>query len=532
MLMAGIFRQIGGRYPKRSAFDLSHDYKFTCDIGKLIPILSKEAIPGDYWQIGNEVVVRLQPLASPIMHELNVYVHYYFVPHRILWKYWEDFITGGKDGDFAVSVPAYSFNSLGAPSGSPSTTAEGSLWDYLGYPTVSSTPSTSYRPRCFRQRAYNLIWYEYYRDQNLARKDTHYQLINDFYTADDHYHTVVDVPHSSYIYNRCWEKDYFTSALPSQQRGSPVALPIRGSVPLDFSNAVATSTGLTSLANVQTGYFSGDPGYRLADGSPVGQNIRNALNKGVGDLSNASSFDVNEMRLAFQIQRWMELNMRAGARYTEFLKAHYAAFPRDERLMRPEYIGGSKSPVIISEVLQTSATEAASPQGTMSGHGITVDMNFCCKYRVQEHGTIMGIMSVIPRTAYQQGIPREDNLRTKYDYFFPEFQHLGEQEVRNSEIYANYTNLDDSIFGYQGRYNEYRYAPSRVAGEMRSSLNYWHMGRIFANRPYLNHSFVQCVVDKRNFLVQNSHSLLVNFANRIRAVRPMVRDPSPGLIDH
>jgi hypothetical protein len=255
-------------------------------------------------------------------------------------------------------------------------------------------------------------------------------------------------------------------------------------------------------------------------------------------MSAAATFDVSDLRLAFQIQKWMERNARAGVRYTEFLRAHFGVAPRDERLQRPEYIGGSKSPIIISEVLQTSQSTqgtAGSPQGNMAGHGLTADRTRAARYRVSEYGWILGIMSVMPRTAYQQGVNRQFLRRTKFDHYFAEFAHLSEQAIENVELVAtNDENYNAGIFGYQGRYDELRYMPSRVCGNMRQLYDYWHLGRKFSltSPPLLNEEFIKCVPDKRIFAVQNEDGLIVNVANIIRAVRPMPIMSNPGLIDH
>ena len=217
----------------------------------------------------------------------------------------------------------------------------------------------------------------------------------------------------------------------------------------------------------------------------VGQdNLYRVFNENTVDLSSASTFNVADLRLAFQIQKWMERNARAGARYTESLRAHFGVSPRDDRLQRPEYIGGSKSPVIVSEVLQTSSSDATSPQGNMAGHGVSVASTFCGKYRATEHGLIMGIMSIMPRTMYQQGMDRQWLRRSRYDFYFPEFANLSEQAILNCELYATAVEATNkAIFGYQGRYDEMRTKRNMVCGQMRSTFDYWHLGRIFQVSP-------------------------------------------------
>ena len=272
-------------------------------MAQLIPVMCDEVVPGDVFKIGNQAVVRFQPLGAPILHEINMYVHYFFVPYRILWDDWEDFISGGVDGQFADPVPEWE----------PTLTTEGSLWDFFGFP-VGVDPDGAY-PLDFPRRAYNFVYNEYYRDENLQ---TEVALTNEK------------------ILNRGWEKDYLTSALPWQQRGTAPALPIAGTTSAKWPGSdYGVSNNLTFKA----------PAYPNAlDGSLA------VFNNNTVDLSTASTFDIADLRLAFQIQKWMERNARAGVRYTEFLRAHFGVSPRDERLQRPEYIGGSKAPCIISEV--------------------------------------------------------------------------------------------------------------------------------------------------------------------------------------
>ncbi|MDR2602610.1 MAG: hypothetical protein LBC53_09215 [Spirochaetaceae bacterium] len=537
-----IFNNVGSLRPGHSMFDLSYEKKFTCDMGRLIPILCEEAVPGDLWKIGNEVVIRFQPMLSPILHEVNVYVHYFFVPYRLLWDDWEDFITGGEDGDFNVPLPRWSpiYNQIG------------SLWDYFGFPTGVS-PDELHRPLDFPLRAYNFVWNEYYRDENIMP-----EIVN-LYTESN-----LDLPAnlggpSLGLHFRCWEKDYFTSALPWQQRGTAPGLPLytlpsnaeytsfSGSHPSSFTGSSASMLeyynepfigliGATSLANanILTTFFKGN-------GTSADINFQNNVKAGFSnntvDLANhvLAGFNIADLRLAFQLQKWLERNARAGARYTEFLLSHFGVAPRDERLDRPEYIGGSRSPCIISEVLQTSASSAGStPQGNMSGHGIVVDKRFVAKYRVQEFGLILGLMSVMPRSAYQQGIDRQWLRRTKFDFPFPEFVNLSEQAVERAEIYlADNEASNSAVFGYQGRFDELRIKRDMVCGLMRDpSFSTWHLGRIFSSSPNLNADFLRCVPDKRIFQVPTQPGLIVSFGNVINAFRPIPYIAEPGLIDH
>ena len=498
MSRRNVFSEVGGLHPRRSVFDLSYEKKLTCDMAQLIPVMCDEVVPGDVFKIGNQAVVRFQPLVAPILHEINMYVHYFFVPYRILWDDWEDFISGGVDGQFADPIPEWD----------PTLTTEGSLWDFFGFP-VGVDPNGAY-PLDFPRRAYNLVYNEYYRDENLQ---TEVALTNET------------------ILNRAWEKDYFTSALPWQQRGTAPALPISGSTSAVFSSGMISANG--GLMTVQ--YNSSAGGNNLYGAGINPSNIKAALDRNVVDLSNASTFDIADLRLAFQIQKWMERNARAGVRYTEFLRAHFGVSPRDERLQRPEYIGGSKAPCIISEVLQTSSTDSTTPQGNLAGHGITVSDAYCGKYHAQEFGLIIGIMSIMPRSAYSQGIDKQWLRKTKYDFYFPEFANLSEQAILNAEICATGTlSHNQDIFGYQGRYDEMRTKNSQIVSGMRTTFDYWHLGRQFdtGSPPVLNEDFIKCVPRKDIFAVPSEPGLIVNFANIIKAFRPLPYMAVPGLIDH
>ena len=384
------------------------------------------------------------------------------------------------------------------------------LWDFFGFP-VGVDPDGAY-PLDFPRRAYNLVYNEYYRDENLQ---TEVALTNET------------------ILNRAWEKDYFTSSLPWQQRGTAPALPISGTTSAVWPSNIFSNSG-GGVAAGFTPSTSPYVGFFVPDANAV-INARASLNANTVDLSTASTFDIADLRLAFQIQKWMERNARAGVRYTEFLRAHFGVSPRDERLQRPEYIGGSKAPCIISEVLQTSSTDSTTPQGNLAGHGITVSDAYCGKYHAQEFGLIIGIMSIMPRSAYSQGIDKQWLRKTKYDFYFPEFANLSEQAILNAEICATgNSSHNQDIFGYQGRYDEMRTKNSQIVSGMRTTFDYWHLGRQFniGSPPVLNEDFIKCVPRKDIFAVPSEPGLIVNFANIIKAFRPLPYMAVPGLIDH
>lgn len=483
--------------PRKSVFDLSYDKKLTCDMGQLIPIMCDEAVPGDIFKIANELVIRFAPLVAPILHEVNAYIHYFFVPYRLLWTDWENFISGGVTGDYVVAPPTWE----------PTNTAIGSLWDYLGLP-VTIDPDGAY-PLDFMRRGYNRIYNEFYRDESLV-------------TA------VLETNET--ILLRAWEKDYFTSAQLNQQRGTAPALPISGITSAEWEDASIQDAGGAPDPIGVSKTVANDILY--ADGAVALQNLRDFFAANEVDLSVASTFDVADLRLAFQIQKWMERNQRAGARYTEFLKGHFGVSPKDDRLQRPEYLGGMRAGVIVSEVLQTSQT-GTTPQANMAGHGMVASKEFSAKYRVEEFGLIMGIMSIMPRSAYQQGIDRQWLRRTKYDFYFPEFANLSEQAIERAEIYASAVAAENTtIFGYQGRYDEMRIKRNMVCGLMRTTYDHWHLGRQFTAAPELNQAFIECVPRKDIFAAPSEPGLIVNCRNIITAIRPMPSQSEPGLIDH
>ncbi len=539
-----IFSEVRGNEVGRSVFNLSHVKRLTADMGQLIPVLFLECVPGDTMKIGCEAVTRFQPLVAPILDNVDLYVHYFFVPTRLLMdgdKDWETFLTGGKDGkDNSVSLPLWTFSYADGSSVDPKnpfsngvTNGKYSLWDYFGLPIKDSATDLKVRDANhvlgFAQRAYNFIWNEYYRDENLCDE--------------------VSLNNGTLLY-RAWKKDYFTSSLPWQQRGISPALPISGTLPLSFFTESGTlpnyvpldgklgSIGVSSEgSNVLRFYAANDSS---GGGSQPSKGITGSVN-----LQDATTFDVAVLREAFQIQRWLELNARAGVRYTEFLKAHFGYAPLDEVLQRPEYIGGTKSEIVISEVLQTSRTvdstetEKGSPQGNLAGHGLGAMSDFIATYTAKEFGYIVGIASWMPKASYQQGVNRMFSRRTKYDWYFPEFAHLSEQSLTKGEVYATGDEAhDNSIFGYQSCYAEMKYMPSINTSDMRDTFSYWHLGRKFSSDPSLNAGFLTTNsaysggIRKDIFAVKNEPGLIVQFGNVVEAIRPMPVYGTPGFIDH
>ncbi len=545
-----VFSSVRGNNVGRSVFNLSHVKRFTADMGQLIPVLFLECVPGDTMKIGCEAVTRFQPMVAPILDSVDMYVHYFFVPTRLLMdneKDWETFLTGGKDGtDNSVTLPTWKFgfydgslDDRAFPFSNGQRYTKYSLWDYFGLPlfddkvVVENVRSVNH-VLGFGQRAYNLVFNEFYRDENLLDEVS---------------------PINSTVLYRAWKKDYFTSSLPWQQRGISPALPISGTLPVNFGSTFSlinpTITVGGSDFGIEAKSFTTPGNFLAPDSNSTVQgnvsSIKGTPSSASVNIENATTFDVAVLREAFQIQRWLELNARAGVRYTEFLKAHFGLAPRDEVLQRPEYLGGTKSSIVVSEVLQTSNTvqpspdgkEKGSPQGNLAGHGLGAMSDFICSYTAKEFGYIIGIASWMPKPSYQQGVNRMFSRKTKYDFYFPEFAHLSEQAVTKGEIYATGDEAhDNSIFGYQSCYAEMKYMPSMNCADMRDTFSYWHLGRKFTSDPSLNSGFLTTNsaysggIRKDIFAVPSEPGLIVNFANVVKAIRPMPVYGTPGFIDH
>lgn len=501
----------------RNKFNLSHSRLLSCDMGQLIPILCEEAVPGDRWQMSNEAIIRMQPLVAPILHEVNVFTHYYFVPNRILWDGWESFISGGKDGDDSSVLPRLD------PTQSSYINEAKSLWDYYGLPPTINPLGAE--PLAFPFQAYYSIWNEYYRQKDLQDPID----ITDFYTS----------PFGKIVY-RNWEKDYFTSATLEQQRGTSPALPLSGTANAVFDSNIASfikliGDGANNLFRSSGGSANAMDIRGASDDAATNRSLyadiaKTDLDDNLVDLSNATTVDMNAFRSAVKVQEWLERNNRGGYEYKDFLKSHFNVDIEDYRLQKPEYIGGSKSPIIVSEVLQTSKTDT-SPQGNMAGHGLSVSTQFVGSYDVKEYGWIIGIMSIMPKPAYQQGINRQFLRTSRYDYYFPEFANLSEQGILQAEIYATDVLADNTkIFGFQGRYDEMRYKPNLVCGEMRDTPLYaWHLGRKFATDPELNETFVECKPSKRIFANTSADGFIVMYGNRLEVIRPLPPTNNPSL---
>lgn len=533
------FTNIRLKKPKRNKFDLSHDKKLTLKMGELIPIMCQEILPSDTWYIDTAQVMRMAPMLAPIMHKIDVYTHFFFVPNRILWENSEKFFTGGESG---TESPVYPYVNLRHNEDYTSTNV-----DYLGMPSMAIGGPGNTRVSAFPFAGLAKIYNEYYRDQNL-QEELPWKLTDGDNTAN--MANTMGRP-----LKRAWRHDYFTSNLPFPQKGPDVLLPIGGEAPL-----VLEGTNITPFPEQNVEYIHGGGVEQVVrdanDGSErnipsilgniegqgelrnrdAGPNTllnldisnthktRTSFAGIVASLKNATSNTITDLRTAFRLQEWLERNARAGSRYSEFLKAHFGVTSSDARLQRPEYLGGGKSPIVISEVLQTSATaEEVTPLATMGGHGLNVGRTNGFNYYSEEHGFIIGIMSVIPRADYYQGIPRQFTKFDRMEHFYPTFAHLGEQETKNKEIFVTGGIQDEETFGYLPRYTEYRYIPNTIHGEFRESLEFWHLGRKFENAPQLNSDFIECDPSTRIFAVEDGgwEQLYCQMNLKITAKRPL-----------
>lgn len=483
---------------KRSKFNLSYNRHLTCDMGQLIPVGLIEALPGDTFRANTAALIRCSPLMAPIMHPVQVRIHHWFVPYRKIWDDWEDFITGGPEG---TSVPTHPYFGL-------SSITEGSIWDYFGL--APGTYSPDFNVNALPMRAYNLIFNEYYRDQDLVPK-----LVIDTTDGED---TTSDTD----IQKVAWTKDYFTTARPWEQKGDNITIPVDlegeaavTGIGTEYSTFPSTNASVRETDGSGTVNYAN---YRSAADFKVEQDTANTGYPNIrAQLDGLSTeIDIGDLRLALALQRYQEARAQYGSRYVEYLR-YLGVRSSDARADRPVYLGGGRQIIQFSEVLQT-AEGSGTPVGNMLGHGISALRSGSYQRFFEEHGLVMTLMSVVPKPMYQSATHRMWLREVKEDYFQRELATIGEQEVTYREIQADHS-TPDNTFGFQARYDEYRSSPSGVSGEFRSTMDHWHLARQFSGDVALNQSFSDCTPTKRIFASTGTDGLIVGVHNNILARR-------------
>lgn len=533
----------------RSTFDRSSSVKTSFNAGDIVPFFLEEVLPGDTFNVKSSKVVRMQTLLTPMMDNVYLDTYYFFVPNRLVWSHWKEF--NGENTESAwIPETTYEVPQITSPANGGWNV--GTIADYFGIPTGIPNLSVSALPF----RAYALVMNEWFRDQNL--QDPLVVPLDDATVAGVNTDTFVsDVAKGGKPYIAAKYHDYFTSCLPSPQKGPDVLIPsaTAGEYPVVTLSKTHDAGGFGIFGN--GGPFNGGFDRTTYSVGTTNDTLSiNQVSSPVSVSSSTSAFDpvnlwaqasggigatINQLRLAFQVQKLYERDARGGSRYIEILKSHFGVTSPDARLQRPEYLGGNRVPININQVIQQSGTQSGTtPQGTVVGMSQTTDSHSDFIKSFTEHGFILGVMCVRYDHTYQQGLERFWSRKDRFDYYWPVFANIGEQAVRNKEIYAQGNTEDDEVFGYQEAWADYRYKPNRVTGEMRSayaqSLDVWHLADDYSTRPSLSDSWIR--EDKANIdrvlavTSKVSNQFFADIYVQNRATRPMPVYSIPGLIDH
>lgn len=531
--MSHQFSQIPSVNLQRSTFNRSHGYKTTFNEGDLVPFFVDEVLPGDTFNLKASIFARMATPVVPFMDNVFLETFFFFVPNRLVWTHWQQFNgeqkSPGDRTDYLIPI-------------AKATNAQnGTLWDYFGLPT---NINKELKVNALPFRAYRLIWNEWFRDENL--QDGLPSL-----DGDEDMQVSVNKP-----FKRGKRHDYFTSCLPWPQKGDSVDIPLSADLRVkdgSFSNGyintisynqggvkTATLESLTPTSPISDRYLGFTPGTTAVSDTKliINKDALTELVKNI-EINNAtnSPVTINSLREAIQIQRMLERDARGGTRYTEILRAHFGVISPDARLQRPEYLGGSSTRLVVKPVEQTSQTSDVTPQGNLAAYGVFGDSFHGFTKSFTEHGYIIGLVNVRADLTYQQGINRMWSRQTRFDFYWPTLAHLGEQPVYNKEIYAQGTEEDDKVFGYQERYAEYRYYPSLITGKFRSTdpqtLDIWHLSQKFDNLPKLNSTFIQDnpPIERVVAVTDEPHFIMDCYFN-LKCTRPMPLYGVPGLMDH
>lgn len=542
------FSDAPAMYMKRTKFDRSHVYKTTFNSGKLIPVFIDEVLPGDTVRMSVNYFARLATPVKPIMDNIYLDWFFFFVPNRLVWEHWQNFCFEQEDPDdstdYVIPTVTATGNSVNA--------YVGSLWDYFGLPVNTSGNLSGISALPFR--GVYLIWNEWFRDENLQKsvkiqKGDANEVLNSARASEQPswvFTSGTDIFPGLACPPRGKRHDYFTSALPWTQKGPGVNISLTGNAPVIGDGH---RLGLApDSAGSTVGYLSmtGNVGAMLRTESSSEWNtgqiafVTSDRNKSglLADLSDVSAITINGLRTAFQMQKFYERLARGGSRYTEVLRSFFGVVSPDARLQRPEFLGSFTKMINVNPIAQTSATDNTSPQGNLSAYGVTAAKFHGFTKSFVEHGYVFGFVCARADLTYQQGINKMWLRSTVYDFYWPTFAHLGEQAIELREIYAQGTEADTKVFGYQERYAEYRYKPSQITGKFRSSvtggnLDVWHLSQFFKNAPTLNEEFImENPPIERIIAVQDEPEFLLDVGFRYTAVRPMPMFGTPGLVDH